>query len=149
MSLRPSLRPLALALGLAFAGPAILTPRPGQAFTLEEFQFSSPAEEQAFRNLTGKLRCLVCQNESLAGSQADLAQDLREEVYRMMQSGQSEQQIIDFLVERYGDGVGRIAFTGVIVEACRDWRSTRYACSTSKNGKAVAILWWTDSKAVD
>ena len=53
------------------------------------------------------------------------------------------------LVERYGDGVGRIAFTGVIVEACRDWRSTRYACSTSKDGKAVLILWWTESKAVD
>lgn len=53
------------------------------------------------------------------------------------------------LVERYGDGVGRIAFTGVIVEACRDWRSTRYACSTSKDGKAVSILWWTDSKPVD
>ncbi len=53
------------------------------------------------------------------------------------------------LVERYGDSVGRIAFTGVVVEACRDWRSTRYACSTSKDGKAVSILWWTDSKAVD
>ncbi len=53
------------------------------------------------------------------------------------------------LVERYGDGVGRIAFTGVVVEACRDWRSTRYACSTSKDGKAVSILWWTDSKPVD
>lgn len=53
------------------------------------------------------------------------------------------------LVERYGDDVGRIAFTGVVVEACRDWRSTRYACSTSQDGKAVAILWWTDSKAVD
>lgn len=53
------------------------------------------------------------------------------------------------LVARYGDGVGRIAFTGVLVEACRDWRSSRYACSTSKDGKAVSILWWTDSKAVD
>jgi hypothetical protein len=56
---------------------------------------------------------------------------------------------LERLFARYGDSVGRIAFTGVIVEACRDWRSTRYACSTSKDGKAVAILWWTDSKAVD
>ena len=53
------------------------------------------------------------------------------------------------LVERYGDDVGHIAFTGVIIEACRDWRSTRYACSTSRDGKAVAILWWTDSRPLD
>lgn len=75
------------------------------AFTLEEFKFDSPDQEHEFRELAGKLRCLVCQNESLAGSQADLAQDLREEVYDMMKSGQSQQEIIDFLVARYGDFV--------------------------------------------
>ncbi|MGE5155056.1 MAG: cytochrome c-type biogenesis protein [Bdellovibrio bacteriovorus] len=75
------------------------------AYTLEEFQFESPAQEQQFRDLIGKLRCLVCQNESLAGSQADLAQDLREEVYRMMQEGKSKDEIIEFLVARYGDFV--------------------------------------------
>ena len=75
------------------------------AFTLEEFQFDSPAQEQQFRELIGKLRCLVCQNESLAASQADLAQDLRSEVYRMMRAGQSEDEILSFLVARYGDFV--------------------------------------------
>jgi cytochrome c-type biogenesis protein CcmH len=75
------------------------------AFTLEEFQFESPAQEAEFRELIGKLRCLVCQNESLAGSQAELAQDLRNEVYRMMRAGQSEGEILDFLVARYGDFV--------------------------------------------
>lgn len=75
------------------------------AYTLEEFEFESPAQEQEFRDLIGKLRCLVCQNESLAGSQADLAQDLREEVYRMMQAGQAKDEIIEFLVARYGDFV--------------------------------------------
>lgn len=75
------------------------------AYTLEEFQFASPVQEQEFRDLIGKLRCLVCQNESLAGSQADLAQDLREEVYRMMQEGQAKDEIIEFLVARYGDFV--------------------------------------------
>ncbi len=75
------------------------------AFTLEEFQFDSPAQEAEFRELIGKLRCLVCQNESLAASQADLAQDLRKEVYRMMQEGQDQDQILDFLVARYGDFV--------------------------------------------
>ena len=75
------------------------------AFTLEEFQFSDPARAEEFKRLTEELRCLVCQNESLAGSQADLAQDLREEVYRLLQSGKSRQEVIDFLVERYGDFV--------------------------------------------
>lgn len=75
------------------------------AFTLEEFQFDSPQQEQEFRELISKLRCLVCQNESLAGSQAELAQDLRNEVYKMMRAGQSEDEILNFLVARYGDFV--------------------------------------------
>ncbi|MGD2020521.1 MAG: cytochrome c-type biogenesis protein CcmH [Thiohalocapsa sp.] len=82
---------------------AVATATP--AYTLEEFQFDSPAQEQEFRDLIAKLRCLVCQNESLAGSQAELAQDLRNEVYRMMRAGQSEDEILDFLVARYGDFV--------------------------------------------
>lgn len=76
-----------------------------RAFTLEEFSFSDPAKADEFRRLTEELRCLVCQNESLAGSQADLAQDLRKEVYRLMQSGKSREEVIAFLVERYGDFV--------------------------------------------
>lgn len=75
------------------------------AYTLEEFRFDSPAQEHEFRDLIGKLRCLVCQNESLAGSQADLAQDLREEVYRIMKEGKGQDEIIEFLVARYGDFV--------------------------------------------
>ncbi len=75
------------------------------AYTLEEFKFDSPAQEAEFRDLIGKLRCLVCQNESLAGSQAGLAQDLRNEVYAMMRAGQPKDEILDFLVERYGDFV--------------------------------------------
>jgi cytochrome c-type biogenesis protein CcmH len=75
------------------------------AYTLEEFTFDSPAQEAQFRDLVAKLRCLVCQNESLAGSQAELAQDLRNEVYEMMRAGQSEDEILAFLVDRYGDFV--------------------------------------------
>jgi len=75
------------------------------AYTLEEFHFQDPAQAEEFRRLTGELRCLVCQNESLAGSQADLAQDLRKEVYRLLQSGKSRQEVISFLVDRYGDFV--------------------------------------------
>lgn len=75
------------------------------AYTLEEFTFDDPAQHDEFRDLIGELRCLVCQNESLAGSQAGVAQDLREEVYRMMREGQSRQEVVDFLVARYGDFV--------------------------------------------
>jgi cytochrome c-type biogenesis protein CcmH len=84
---------------------ALLAGTAATAFTLEEFQFDSHAQETEFRELIGKLRCLVCQNESLAGSQAELAQDLRNEVYRMMRAGRSKDEILDFLVARYGDFV--------------------------------------------
>ena len=76
-----------------------------QAYTLEEFTFEDPARAAEFRALVSELRCLVCQNESLAGSQAGVAQDLRMEVYRMMQEGRSRQDVVDFLVARYGDFV--------------------------------------------
>jgi cytochrome c-type biogenesis protein CcmH len=75
------------------------------AYTLEEFEFDSPEQQEEFRELIAKLRCLVCQNESLAGSQAELAQDLRNEVYEMMRAGRSKDEILDFLVARYGDFV--------------------------------------------
>jgi cytochrome c-type biogenesis protein CcmH len=73
--------------------------------TLEEFTFPTPAQQDHFRELIGQLRCLVCQNETLADSDADLAHDLRKEVYEMMKSGKSDQEVIDFLVKRYGDFV--------------------------------------------
>jgi cytochrome c-type biogenesis protein CcmH len=73
--------------------------------TLSQFSFDSPEQEQAFRELAEELRCLVCQNESLAGSQAELAQDLREEVYGMLKEGKSKSDIVTFLVARYGDFV--------------------------------------------
>jgi cytochrome c-type biogenesis protein CcmH len=95
------IRRLALALVVAW-GAAWAT---AGAFTLERFTFDTPAQEQEFRDLIGKLRCLVCQNESLAASQADLAQDLREEVYGMMRSGKGKDEIVEFLVSRYGDFV--------------------------------------------
>ncbi|MDH5436877.1 MAG: cytochrome c-type biogenesis protein CcmH, partial [Gammaproteobacteria bacterium] len=64
-----------------------------------------PAEEQRYRNLIGELRCLVCQNQSLADSDAELAVDMRNEVHKKISAGKSNDEIIDFLVERYGDFV--------------------------------------------
>ena len=69
------------------------------------FTFKDATEEARYQQLTAELRCLVCQNQSLADSHADLAQDLRAEVFRMLQAGQTNEQIVDFLVARYGDFV--------------------------------------------
>lgn len=71
----------------------------------DNFDFSGDVTEKRFQNIVSKLRCLVCQNESLAGSQAELAKDLRREVYDLMISGKSDSEVIDFLVDRYGDFV--------------------------------------------
>jgi len=64
-----------------------------------------PATEARLRNLSQELRCLVCQNETLADSRADLADDLRREIREQMKAGKSDQEIIAFLTQRYGDFV--------------------------------------------
>lgn len=68
-------------------------------------EFTNPAQEQRYLELIEGLRCLVCQNQSLADSNADLAQDLRLEVYRMLIEGDNNEDIIKYLVARYGDFV--------------------------------------------
>lgn len=73
--------------------------------TLESFKFDNAAAEQDFKDLIAELRCLVCQNQSLADSDAELAHDLRAEVYAMVQDGKSDEEIVEFLVARYGDFV--------------------------------------------
>jgi len=73
--------------------------------TLEAFKFDSKAEEEHFKDLIEELRCLVCQNQSLADSDAELAHDLRAEVYDMLQAGKNDEEIVEFLVARYGDFV--------------------------------------------
>jgi cytochrome c-type biogenesis protein CcmH len=67
--------------------------------------FRNDAEEQRFRDLTSQLRCVMCQNQSLADSNAQIAHDLRIEILRMMREGKSDAQIKQFLVERYTDFV--------------------------------------------
>jgi len=64
-----------------------------------------PVVEQRLIIIAEELRCLVCQNESLAGSRADLAMDLRREVRTLIKSGKSDAEIKEYLVSRYGDFV--------------------------------------------
>lgn len=73
----------------------------GEAKDLAE----DPVLEQRMVNLAQNLRCLVCQNESLASSRSDLAKDLRQEVREKMKQGMSDKEITDFLVSKYGDFV--------------------------------------------
>ncbi len=65
----------------------------------------NPVVETRLNAISENLRCLVCQNESLAGSRAELAEDLRREVRHLIEAGKSDKEIIDFLVSRYGDYV--------------------------------------------
>jgi cytochrome c-type biogenesis protein CcmH len=78
-----------------------LPPLAGQAAP----QVDDPAIEQRFTRIAEELRCLVCQNESLAGSRADLAMDLKREVRQLIKDGRTDLEIKDFMVARYGDFV--------------------------------------------
>lgn len=91
---------LALSSWLAHGqSPTAPIPSP-QAVVLDD-----PALAQRLHQLTQELRCVVCQNESLADSTAPLAQDLKREIAQRLRQGQSDAQITDFLVARYGDFV--------------------------------------------
>jgi len=82
----------------------ICLPLAGYAIDVQQ-PFDDTDKQQRYEALTSEIRCLVCQNETIADSTAPLAADLRREVRRMVESGQSDAEIKDFLVERYGDFV--------------------------------------------
>lgn len=72
-------------------------------FAVEDFyQFNKTVDEERFASLTNQFRCLVCQNQTIAESNAVLANDLRAKIYKKIQNGETDQQIIDYLVTRYG-----------------------------------------------
>ncbi|GKX58874.1 cytochrome c biogenesis protein [Leminorella grimontii] len=69
---------------------------------IDTYNFKSVEEEQQFRELTGQLRCPKCQNNSIADSNAPIATDMRNKVFELMEQGQSRQEIVDYMVDRYG-----------------------------------------------
>lgn len=71
----------------------------------EPIEFTDHVLEQRYESILEETRCLVCQNQSLADSNAELAQDLKKEIYDMIVSGKGDDEIIKFLVDRYGDFV--------------------------------------------
>ncbi|AZE22149.1 Cytochrome c heme lyase subunit CcmL [Pseudomonas chlororaphis subsp. aureofaciens] len=87
----------AAVLGLSIAGVAHAA--------IDTYEFANDAERERFRELTKELRCPKCQNQDIADSNAPIAADLRKEIFRMLGEGKDNQQIIDFMVDRYGDFV--------------------------------------------
>lgn len=72
---------------------------------VETYEFSDPAHESRYQDMIAQLRCLVCQNQNLADSNAELARDLRARTYEMINAGASDEDIADFMIARYGDFV--------------------------------------------
>jgi len=91
------------------------------ASTVDVLAFESAEQQRRYKALIDEFRCPKCLNTNLSGSDAPIAQDLRHSVYRLVRDGQSDQQIRDFLQQRYGDFVlykppfsGRTAFIWLI-----------------------------------
>jgi cytochrome c-type biogenesis protein CcmH len=100
------LRALLTTLLVAFAGNAL-------AIDAEK-AFEDPALQARYEHINRELRCLVCQNQTIADSNALLAQDLRREVREMIQAGKTDDEIREFMLQRYGDFVlYRPRMTGV------------------------------------
>lgn len=72
---------------------------------IDAYEFRDEAERERYRTLVEELRCPKCQNQNIADSNAPIAMDLRREIFRMLEEGQSNEQIVDYLVARYGDFV--------------------------------------------
>jgi cytochrome c-type biogenesis protein CcmH len=89
--------PLLLAL-LVLASPL-------RAEVAEVYDFDTRAEEQRYQNLIAELRCPKCQNQNIADSNAPISKDMRDAVYRMMQQGASNDEIVGALVDRFGEFV--------------------------------------------
>jgi cytochrome c-type biogenesis protein CcmH len=83
----------------------LLAAGPSAQAAIETYTFDTPAQEQAYKHLVDELRCLVCQNQNLADSNAELAKDLRRKTYEMVKAGKSDDEIVGYMVQRYGDFV--------------------------------------------
>jgi len=95
LALKPALICVLMTLGFAMTARAVD----------EAGQLENPALQARYENLTKELRCLVCQNESVADSNAFLARDLRRQVQEMLVAGKSDPEILDFMTARYGEFV--------------------------------------------
>lgn len=87
----------ALGLSIALLGSA-------QA-SIDTYEFSTQAERERYRTLVEELRCPKCQNQNISDSDAPIAMDMRNEIFNKLERGESDEEIVNYLVERYGDFV--------------------------------------------
>ncbi|ATJ84122.1 cytochrome c-type biogenesis protein [Halomonas beimenensis] len=83
----------------------VLLPLLAQAGGIEVRRFEDPVLEQRYQSLTATLRCPKCQNQAIGDSDSPIAGDMRDRVYRLLQDGRSDKEILDFMVRRFGDYV--------------------------------------------
>lgn len=76
-----------------------------QILAVDDHQLKDPGQQKTYETIISQLRCLVCQNQTIADSNAELAGDLRRQVFEMLQQGKSKDDIIQFMTDRYGDFV--------------------------------------------
>ena len=72
---------------------------------IDVYKFDDPEKEKRFHQLAFELRCPKCQNQNIADSNAEIAQDLRTKIFQMLNAGKNDNEIVDYMVERYGDFV--------------------------------------------
>ncbi|MGL5031154.1 MAG: cytochrome c-type biogenesis protein [Aeromonas sp.] len=93
--MRILLASLLLVLGVGSVTPALAA--------IDVYTFANDSQEQAFRELTKELRCPKCQNQDIADSNAGLAKDLRDKTYQLVREGKDKEQIVAYMVARYGN----------------------------------------------
>lgn len=93
MSIKRQIAAVVLGLGISMGAMA----------AIEVYQFDNPEDETRYKALIEELRCPKCQNQNLAGSDAPIAQDLKQKTYEMIKDGRSDSEIRNYMFERYGD----------------------------------------------
>ncbi len=87
----------------------LLVPGIGALAAVDVREFDNETDRARYQSFIDELRCPKCQNQNLAGSDAPIAKDLRDQVYRLIEEGRSDKEIVDFMVERYGDSISSAA----------------------------------------
>ena len=97
---------LTMAVGaVAALGTVSILTAPAAMASIDVYEFDNVEQEKAFQELTATLRCPKCQNNNIADSNATLAQDMRQKTYELLQEGKSQQDVVDYMIARYGNFV--------------------------------------------
>ena len=88
-----------------FLALSLLLSSVASAANVEVYKFEDPDKEKVYKQLIAELRCLVCQNQNIADSNAELAQDMRRKTYDLVSQGMNKREVADFMAQRYGDFV--------------------------------------------